>query len=75
MLKKFGLVAFGVTAGLAVAAPLASAAEVPVVGEGNEGQFLENNVYGQHNFENAQFNGTQITPGSSNTITPISDVN
>lgn len=63
MLKKFGLVAIGVTAGLAVAAPLASAAEIPVVGEGNSGQFLENNVYGQHNFENAQFNGTPITPG------------
>ena len=78
MLKKFGLVAIGVTAGLAVAAPLASAAETPVSGEGNVGQLLENNVFGQHVGEGNTFNGVPVGPsdsGSSFQNDPVSDVN
>ena len=69
MLKKFGLVAMGVTAGLVAVAPLASAEEnssdrsdcsSQTDAEGNTGQLGTCNITGQRVGEVNTFNGTAL---------------
>lgn len=70
MLKKSALTTLAVAAGLVAGAPLASAVEAPelpgtesgapVFGEGNDGQFHEENVFGENNGEGNTFNGQEI---------------
>lgn len=78
MLKKFGLVAVGVTAGLVAVAPLASAQDHGSDGgdcssqsddQGNSGQLNTCNVFGQRVGEGNTFNGMPIGPSA-----PIQDV-
>ena len=80
MLKKFGLVAVGVTAGLVAVAPLASAevqgsdggdCSSQSDGQGNSGQLNTCNVFGQRVGEGNTFNGVPIGPS---TDVPIQDV-
>lgn len=68
MLKKFGLVAMGVTAGLVAVAPLASAEDghgttncsSETDDRGNTGQYHECNIFGQHTGQGNTFNGMEI---------------